>query len=160
MSLSLWDAEFFTDPFRTMRRMQRDMDNLFNAITKHPTSKESETTTWSPSCDVKETDSSFVIHAELPGVKKEDIHLELQDGVLTISGEKKQEKKEENEKWHRVERFYGSFQRKMKVPEGVTEENTKAKFNNGVLEVEFPKPVKSLPEKKFIPITGPTSGAH
>lgn len=102
-----------------------------------------------------------MIHAELPGVKKEDIHLELQGGVLTISGEKKQEKKEENEKWHRVERFYGSFQRKMTVPEGVTEENIKAKFNNGVLEVEFPKAVKSLPEKKkFIPITGPTSGAH
>jgi HSP20 family protein len=148
MALSIWNDDFFfVDPFRTMKRMERDMDSLFGELSTH-----SELKNWSPSCDVKETDNSYIIHAELPGVQKEDIKLELQDGILTISGEKKHEKKEENEKWHRVERSYGSFQRSMAVPEGVTEENIKATFDNGVLQVEFPKPVKSLPEKKSIPI--------
>jgi HSP20 family protein len=148
MALSLWNDDFFlADPFRTMRRMQRDMDNLLADL-----STRTEFNLWSPSCDVKETDNSYIIHAELPGVQKEDIKLELQDGILTISGEKKHEKKEENEKWHKVERSYGRFQRCMALPEGITEENIKATFDNGVLQVEFPKPVKSLPEKKSIPI--------
>jgi HSP20 family protein len=152
MALSLWNDDFFEDPFRTMKRMKRDIDKLFGELSAQPKYKKLKSNHWSPSCDVKETDNSYIIHAELPGVQKEDIKVELQDGMLTISGEKKHEKKEENEKWHMVERSFGKFQRSMAVPEGVTEENIKASFDNGVLQVEFPKPVKSLPQKKSIPI--------
>jgi len=101
-------------------------------------------------CDIKETENNYKIHAELPGVKKEDIKLDLKNGVLTLSGERREEKKEENEKYHKVERFRGSFTRSFRLPEGVPEKDINAKYENGVLEVCFPKPKQ--PEAKRIPI--------
>lgn len=136
MSLSLWN-EPFLDPMSEMRRMQRDMDSLFGAIQ----SKDKDSFfSWKPVMDIKETDKDIVIHAELPGVKKEDMHLELKDGILTLSGERKQEQKQEKDKYHRIERSYGKFSRSMSVPKELKEDQIKASFDNGVLEVSFPKP--------------------
>ena len=95
---------------------------------------------WSPTCDVTETEKEVIVHAELAGVQKEGINLELHDNVLTISGERNYEKREEKEKWHRTERSFGRFERSMMVPDGVTQDQIRAKFDNGVLEVSFPKP--------------------
>ena len=107
---------------------------------------------WRPLVDVKSTDNEIQIHAELPGVKKEDIDLELKDGLLTISGKRVEEKKEENEKYHKSERFYGNFKRSFAVPQNVNENDIKAHFDNGVLQVSFPKPSVKEPEKKRIKV--------
>jgi HSP20 family protein len=95
-----------------------------------------------PRMDIKEKDSNYIIHAELPGVPKDAINIELKDGVLSISGEKSFQKKEENEKYYRVERSYGKFSRSLYVPNGITEDQIKATYNDGVLEIAFPKEAK------------------
>ena len=152
MSLSLWNDPFFSyDPLREMtrelRRMDRELSRVLSSEDSGSSSSSSSsalsrnsTTSWMPRCDVTETEKDVVVHAELPGIQKENINIELKDNILTISGERKHEKKEENEKWHRTERSFGSFVRSMMVPDGVTQEQIKAKFDNGVLEVTFPKP--------------------
>lgn len=93
-----------------------------------------------------------MIHAELPGLKKEDISIEFKDNMLTISGEKKDEKTEKTDKYHRVERSWGKFSRSVMVPEGIKDTDITAKFENGVLEVRFPKPIQNEPERKLITI--------
>ncbi len=93
-----------------------------------------------------------MIHAELPGVNKDDISIDVKDNVLSITGQRKQEKTEQKEKWHRTERFFGSFQRSMLLPEGVTDADIKAKLENGVLEITFPKSIEKKPETKKITI--------
>ena len=136
MALSLNDT-FYSDPYGEMRRMQKDMDNLYNTLS---TSKGERLQMWKPLVDIKEQGDKVSIHAELPGVKKEDINIELKDGMLTISGEKRDQKTEKTDKYHRVERSFGKFSRSMAVPKQVTEEQIKANFDNGVLEVSSPRP--------------------
>ena len=99
---------------------------------------------WTPRWDLSETDKEFHIHAELPGVDKKDVKVDVEGDTLSISGEKRHEKKEgEGQKWHRIERSYGSFKRSVRLPDGVEPASVKASFENGVLEVTVPKP----PEK-------------
>lgn len=130
------------------------MDNLMGTLsTGGGIGGTRELANWQPFCDVSETDKNFIIQAELPGVKKEDIKVELDNNMLRISGEKKHEKKEEGETWRRCERTYGKFERSLSVPEGVTEKDIRANYDNGVLKVEFPKPAKAVGAKKAIPIT-------
>ena len=92
--------------------------------------------------DVRETEKNYHIHAELPGVKKEDVKLDFKDGLLTLSGEKKHEKEEKEENYWRTERSYGSFSRTFRLPEDVKPEDIKAKFDNGVLALDIPKEEK------------------
>ena len=98
---------------------------------------------WTPLCDIKETDKCFCVKAELPGMKKEDLNIEMNDNMLTISGERASEKKEDTEQWHCIERCYGKFSRSIKLPKNVDEKNIQAKFENGMLELTVPK----TPEK-------------
>jgi len=147
MDLSIFELN---SPFDELRRMQREVDRLFNnALTESNTGTPSK---WSPKSDLKETENSIVLHCELPGVKKEDINIELKNGILTVSGEKKQEKKEEKDKYYRIERSYGHFSRSLAVPDGVKEDQIQASLKDGVLEVSFPKPVQKKPEVKKITI--------
>ena len=148
MSLSLWNNNFFTHPFAEMNKIEREMDNMWQSLSLAPQSS----TLWKPAVDVKSTDKEYTIHAELPGCKKEDITVEFNNGYLTLSGKRTQENAEENEKYHRVERFYGSFTRSFGVPEGVNESDIKAKFDNGVLEITFPKPQEKKEDIKKITI--------
>jgi HSP20 family protein len=146
MSLTpFFNDYFFADPWKEMERMRRDMDKLF----EQGASGQGKVTAWNPAIDVKTTDQSVVVHAELPGLKKEDINVELKEGMLTISGEKKMERKEENEKYHRTERSYGFFSRSIRAPQGLKEEDIKARFENGVLEITFPKTTKEEQAKKI-----------
>lgn len=94
---------------------------------------------WAPAVDIKETKDAFVIDAELPGMKKEDVKVTVQEGVLTIQGERKQEEETDDDKQHRVERFYGSFLRRFTLPDNVDEENVKAGFKDGVLSLTLTK---------------------
>jgi len=152
---------FWSDPWDELRRMQREMDRLTSAINQPQLTAGGEATNtgktgtelatsgpatslWRPLIDVKEGDKEITVHAEVPGLNKEDIHVEVKNNVLTVSGERKWEKKEENEKVHRVERSYGKFSRSLALPEGVDEKSIKAAFNNGVLELSIPKPEQKV----------------
>jgi HSP20 family protein len=101
---------------------------------------------WIPAVDVSETDGEFQIKAEIPDVKKEDVKVTLEDGVLTIQGQRKQEKEEKGTKYHRVERTYGSFVRSFTLPDLVDEEKVKAEFKDGVLNLKLPKSEKAKPK--------------
>jgi HSP20 family protein len=101
---------------------------------------------WAPSVDVSETDGEYQIKAEIPDVKKEDVKVTLEDGVLTIQGERKFEKEEKGKKYHRVERSYGSFVRSFTLPDLVDEANVKAEFKDGVLNLKLPKSEKVKPK--------------
>jgi HSP20 family protein len=94
---------------------------------------------WAPPVDVTEKDGEYVIKAELPEVRKEDVNVTVHDGVLTLSGERRQEQREENERMHRVERFYGSFARRFALPENADEQGIRAECRDGVIVIHVPK---------------------
>jgi HSP20 family protein len=101
---------------------------------------------WTPSVDISETESEYQIKAEIPDVKKEDVKVTVEDGVLTIQGERKQEKEEKGKKFHRIERSYGSFVRTFSLPDVIEEEKVKAEFKDGVLNLHLPKSEKAKPK--------------
>ncbi len=127
----------------------RDVDDMFDrffaeSMRRWPrVSAESQAQQeWAPLADVKETDGEYVIKAELPEVQKEDVHITVQDGVLTLSGERRQEKSVDTEKVHRVERFYGSFARRFALPENADEQHIRAECKDGVVAIHIPKQVE------------------
>jgi HSP20 family protein len=128
----------------------RDIDDYFDRLFDlrrwprlWPAEREFE---WKPATDIAETDKEFVFKAELPGVKKEDIGVELEGNTLTIRGERKQEKEEKSKKMHRVERFHGTFMRSFTLPENVDANALTAEMKEGVLQVHLPK--TAAPEAK------------
>ena len=106
---------------------------------------------WSPLVDITEEEKEYLIRAELPDMKKEDVRLTVENGVLTISGERKFEKEEKGRKYHRIERAYGSFVRSFSLPEDADGSKVTADFKDGMLQVHLPKSVKATP--KAIEIT-------
>jgi HSP20 family protein len=98
---------------------------------------------WTPRVDISETDTELVIKADIPDVKKEDVKVSVEEGVLTIQGEKKQEREESGKKYHRIERFYGNFSRSFTLPSYVNEGKIEASFKNGVLQLHIPKTAQS-----------------
>lgn len=94
---------------------------------------------WSPRVDISESEGQFQIHAELPGVRKENVSVKVSDGVLTLEGERHQEREEKGWRQHRVERSYGRFSRSFTLPASVDAEHLKAHYHDGILEVELPK---------------------
>lgn len=101
---------------------------------------------WRPAIDIEEKDGKYLVRADLPGMKKKDIHIELHRGYLTLRGERKSEYEEKNDTYRRVERTYGSFERTFRVPEGVTEKDIHAKYKDGVLELTVPTPKVEEPK--------------
>ena len=101
---------------------------------------------WTPSVDISETDGEYLIKAEIPDVKKEDVKVTVEDGVLTIQGERKHEKEEKGTKFHRIERSYGTFVRTFSLPDVIDEEKVKADFKDGVLNLHLPKSEKAKPK--------------
>jgi HSP20 family protein len=94
---------------------------------------------WAPSSDISETEKEYVIRVEVPAVKKEDVQVTFDDGMITIKGERKQQKEEKNEKFHRVESFYGSFERRFSLPDNVNADTIRCDSKDGVLTVHIPK---------------------
>lgn len=107
---------------------------------------------WAPLVDITEDDQEFCIKAELPEVKKEDTKVTVDDGVLTITGERHSEKEEKNKKFHRVERAHGTFARSFTLPEGVDETKVTADFNGGILKVHLPKAPEPKPRSTSVKI--------
>ena len=94
---------------------------------------------WAPSADISETDKEYLIRAELPAVKKEDVQVTVDEGMITIKGERKQQEEDKNEKFHRVESFYGSFERSFSLPENVNVDAIRCDNKDGILSVHIPK---------------------
>jgi len=109
-------------------------------------------TTYMPRMDVYEKDNALVFKAELPGLKKEDVHVEIDNGYLVIRGETKAEQEVKEDAYYRMERTYGSFYRSVPVPSDVSPEQIKATLEDGVLEVQVPKPVETKPKATKIPV--------
>jgi HSP20 family protein len=139
--------------------MQSEMNRLFNTFFDSPGStganaSQAPLRRWIPAMDVVETAEHFVLRADLPGMSESDVNIELEDNVLTISGERKSEHEERNEGYYRVERASGSFSRSLTLPDGVNADGIQASFDNGVLEVSIPKPEQQKPRKVQISLGG------
>ncbi len=153
MALIRWE------PAREMATIQSEMNRLFNTFfepsTGHGgTGNGGAVRRWIPAMDLVEAGDDFVLRADLPGLTESDVNIELEDNVLTISGERKSEHEERKEGYYRVERASGSFSRSLTLPEGVDPERVKASFDRGVLEVRIPKPEQRKPRKVTISAGG------
>jgi HSP20 family protein len=147
MALIRWE------PVRELGTIQNEMNRLFNSFFDTPTPANGRALRrWIPPMDLTETDTDFVLKADLPGMSESDVNIELEDNVLTISGERKAEHEERKAGYHRVERSFGSFRRALALPDGVDPEAVKATFADGVLEVTVPKPAQQLPRKVQISV--------
>jgi HSP20 family protein len=146
-ALTRWDP-FRWDPFKELEDISERFNRIFGRLsTRRETGREAMTVAdWVPTVDITEDDKEYVIKAEIPEVDKKDVKVTLQEGVLTIQGERKQEKEEKGKRFHRVERSYGSFVRSFALPEDTTGENIKAEFKDGMLYVHVPKSEKARPK--------------
>jgi len=124
------------------RGLTSDIDRFFNDFSLGLWDSD---TVWYPTADLTETDDAYEVHAELPGMKKDDIKISFHNNILSINGEKKQEKKTDKKNYHRVERVYGKFERCFRLPDDVKSDEIKAKYKNGVLVVTIPKSEKAKP---------------
>jgi HSP20 family protein len=127
-------------PFRELERMRKEMDHLWDSFfEERPRLKAEEVREWFPSLDVAETKDSLVVKAEIPGMDPKDIDISLSNEILTIKGEKKQEKEEKEENYHLIERSYGKFIRSVRLPGEVKSDKISASYKNGVLNIILPK---------------------
>ena len=143
MALVRWE------PVRELDSIQSEMNRLFNTFFDTPTTAGNATPArrWMPAMDLVEHEDHFVLSADLPGMSEEDVNIELEDGTLTISGERKTEHEAKDEGFYRVERASGAFQRSLTLPKGVDPEAVTANFDRGVLEVRIPKPEERRPRR-------------
>ncbi|HZU40441.1 MAG TPA: Hsp20/alpha crystallin family protein [Solirubrobacteraceae bacterium] len=151
MALIRWE------PVRELNTIQNEMNRLFNTFFETPATTGSgggNLRRWIPAMDLLETQDDFVLRADLPGLSEGDVNIELEDNVLTISGERKAEHEERKEGYYRVERAWGSFSRSLTLPEGINPDAVKAAFDRGVLEVRIPKPEQRKPRKVAISVGG------
>jgi HSP20 family protein len=163
---SLQTARGARDPFAMLKQMTAELDRVFDQPIGsgwwpplRRTLTRQEPADWIPEIDVFERDNRLVTKVDLPGMKKEDVKVEVIDGHLTISGERRSEAEEKKENMYRCERSYGSFYRSVPLPDGVKLEDVKATFADGVLEVSLPVPVKAEAKPRTVPIEEPKSVA-
>src|SRR3981189_1520800 len=134
------------EPLREMEDLQNRLSSLFGRVPARRQNGGQEAITvaeWAPLVDIIEDDKEYIIKAELPGVKKEEVKVAVENGVLTISGERKLESEEKNKKYHRVERAYGLFARSFTLPDVADAEKVKAEFKDGELRIHLPKSEKA-----------------
>ncbi len=149
MSLVKWD------PFVELEEVSKQLNRIFG---KSPARTEPERellamADWAPDVDITETDTAYLIKGEIPGVNKEDVKVNIENGMLTMSGERKQEKEEKGKKFHRIERSYGSFMRSFRLPDNIDESAVKAEFKDGMLNVTLPKSAQAKPKSTNITVT-------
>jgi len=147
------------DPFRDLRTLQEEVNRLFSTnLTRAFGDEGIARGAWAPSVDIYENKDQIVLEAELPGMKQEDFDLSIENNVITLRGERKFEKTDETDNYHRVERSYGSFTRSFTLPQTVSAEGATAEYNNGVLRVTLPK--KEETKARRIQVTGAGSGTQ
>ena len=142
------------NPFREFENMSNRMSSI---VARPPLTwnidETLNTNEWSPLVDVEETDKEYTIKAELPEVKREDVKIQVEDGSLRISGERKLEKEESGRRFHRLERSYGAFERSFSLPEGTRKDAVSAEFKDGLLRVHLPKGEIAKPKALEIPVS-------
>lgn len=139
------------DPFRDLTAFRDDINRLFTRTF----GESGETRSWTPVIDVFEREDAVVLKAELPGLGADDVDVEIDDNVLTISGERKFTETVEDDRYYRVERSYGTFRRSLTMPQGIREDAVQARFVDGVLEVTVPKAEIVSPRKVAIETGAP-----
>jgi HSP20 family protein len=136
------------EPFRELAALQSEMGRWMNQVMgPSPVGNGQSTSTWLPAVDVWETDEELVLSFDLPGIQEDKIAVELDDNVLTVSGEREREEKAEGERFYRYERRFGTFSRSVTLPAGVDEDSIKAEYKDGVLEIRVPKPEEPKPKR-------------
>lgn len=137
------------DPVRDLSSIQEKMNQLFEDTFSRTRGRDEALGKgmWTPAVDIFETEEAVVVKAEIPGVERDQIAVEIKDGILTLHGERKFEKEVKEENYHRIERAYGTFHRSFSLPSSVDEEKISAKFKEGVLEVTLPKKERAKPKQ-------------
>jgi len=146
MALVRWE------PLREISTIQGEVNRLFNTFFDTPVNAGERR--WLPAMDLVESDEHFLLRADLPGLSEEDVQIELEDNVLTVSGQRASEHEQNKNGVHRVERAYGRFTRSLTLPEGFDPEGIEASFDRGVLEVRIPKPEERKPRRVAINVGG------
>jgi HSP20 family protein len=144
------------DPFHELENMHRRLTSLFNPDSRSDRRNGKESmivSEWAPVVDITEDEKSFLIKAELPEVKKEDVHVTVENGVLTLTGERKFEKEEKNKKYHRVERGYGTFARSFTLPDNIDANKVNATYKDGLLTVTVAKSETAKPKQIEVKIS-------
>ena len=139
--LERWPSELFG----VQREINRLFDNFFHGGTQADETLAGSY--WTPAVDIAEQENDYLVKMDLPGVAREDVKISLESNILTVRGEKKQEKEEKNKNFHRVERSYGSFQRSFTLPTTVKSDKIDAAFKDGVLTIALPKSEESKPRQ-------------
>jgi len=135
------------NPSRELSELSDRLNHVFLRMPRGGNENEAMTVAdWTPSVDISETTEEYVINAEIPEVKKEDVKVRLEHGVLTIQGMRRQEAEEQGKKYHRVERSYGSFARSFSLPDMVDDTKVQAVFKEGILTLHLPKSEKAKPK--------------
>jgi HSP20 family protein len=130
------------------------VNRLFNNLFDTPTVASAPARRFAPATDLIESDTHYILRADLPGLSEDDVNIELDGNVLSVSGERKSEHEHRGHGYYRVERSYGSFRRSLRLPDGVDAETIKATFDKGVLEISVPKPEQAKPHKVQITAAG------
>jgi HSP20 family protein len=138
MTLVRWDSG------REVDSLQSEVNRVFDAFFGNGVAPQRR---WVPAMDLIETDDSLVLRADLPGMRREDVDIEIKDGVLTVAGERHADHEEKAEGFYRVERAFGRFSRSLTLPDGIDADSVTADFTDGVLEVRVPKPEERKPHR-------------
>src|SRR3982750_4581378 len=147
------------DPFRDLRTLQEEVNRLFSTnLTRSFDDEGIGRGAWAPSVDIYENKDQIVLEAELPGMRREDFDLSIENNVITLRGERRFEKQDDSDNYHRVERSYGSFTRSFTLPQTVTAEGATAEYRNGVLRVTLPKREKT--KARRIQVSGSEAGTQ
>ena len=153
MALVRWD------PVREIDSLQGEMNRLFSTFFDQPSSTRggnggAVARRWIPAMDLVEAGEHFVLKADLPGLSENEVNIEVENNVLTVSGERKTELEDKHEGYYRLERAFGAFSRSLTLPEGIDPDAVTASFDNGVLEVRIPKPAEAKPRRVQIAVGG------
>jgi HSP20 family protein len=136
------------DPFQDLLAIQDEMNQLFGQVMGQGSrAKEAGARAWAPALDIAERNDAYVVTVEVPGVKPEELNITLENGVLTISGERRFETETKEEQFHRIERRYGAFRRSVTLPDRVTADAVEASFEDGLLQVVVPKAEEAKPKR-------------
>jgi HSP20 family protein len=153
MALVRWE------PFRELAALQNEMSRWMNQVSGGAIAPgNGQSSTWLPAVDVWETESELVLSFDLPGIPEDQIAVELDDNVLTVSGRRERTSEHSNDRYYRFERRYGNFSRSVTLPTGVSEDAIKADYTDGVLEVHVPKPEEQKPKRIQIGSQGAIEG--
>lgn len=152
MALVRWE------PFRELAALQNEMSRWMGQVPGATTPGNGQSSTWLPPVDVWETENELVLSLDLPGIPEDGIAVELDDNVLTVSGQRERTAEHSSERFYRFERRFGTFSRSITLPQGVREDAIKADYRNGVLEIRVPKPEEQKPKRIQIGTTGAIEG--